>query len=121
MQKYSPKPAIEANAFAFPLVSPEQLWQPAMHAIGAWSETVGPAIAKCQSEYLDFMQRRIKADCAFAEKLSRCKSPNEVFNTYSGFWATVADDYQKQIQKSAELASSLAKAGTPILVGHADE
>jgi hypothetical protein len=121
MQKLSPKPAYDANAFAFPLLSPEQLWQPAMHAIGAWNETFGPAVAKCQGEYLDFLQRRIKADCVFAQELSRCKSPNEVFDTYSGFWAKVADDYQKQIQKSAELASSLAEAGMPTLPGRARE
>lgn len=113
MQQYIARE--DASAFPLPL-SPEPVWQPAMHAIGAWNKTFG-AIAKCQSAHWDFMQRRLEADFSLAPRLSRCKSPDEVFDTYAGYWAAAADDYQKQIARSVELFASFAMAGTPILLG----
>ena len=92
-----------------------------MHAVGAWNEKVGSALAKCQGEYLEFVQRRLQADVSLAQNLARCKSPSDVMSTYTGYWETAANDYRSQIETSAEIATTLAKAGTPILLGNAVE
>jgi hypothetical protein len=119
MQKKYSTAADEATAFALPFFNGEQGWQHAMHAVGAWNEKVGSAVAKCQSEYLEFVQRRLKADCSFAQNLAGCKSPGDFLNTYTGYWEAAAKDYRSQIETSAEMAQTLAKAGTPILLGNA--
>jgi hypothetical protein len=110
-----------ATAFALPFFNAEQGWEQAMHAVGAWNEKVGSALAKCQGEYLEFVQRRLQADVSLAQNLARCKSPSDVMSTYTGYWETAANDYRSQIETSAEIATTLAKAGTPILLGNAVE
>ena len=119
MQKRYSTSADEMTAFAFPFMNAEQGWQQAMSAVGAWNEKIGSAVAKCQGEYLEFVQRRIKADCSFAQRLAGCKSPGDVLSTYTGYWEAAANDYRSQIETSAEMAQALAKAGTPILAGNA--
>ena len=110
-----------ANAFSLPFFNGEQGWQQAMHAVGAWNEKVGSAVAKCQGEYLEFVQRRLKADVSFAQKLASCKSPDDVLSTYTGYWEAAAKDYRGQLETSAEMAQTLAKVGTPILLGNTQE
>ena len=121
MQKRYSMSADEMTPFGIPFFNAEQGWQNAMQAVGAWNEKVGSAVAKCQGEYLEFVQRRIKADCSLAQKLATCKSPGDVLSTYSGYWETAAKDYRNQIETSAEMAQALAKVGTPILLGNAQE
>lgn len=121
MQKRYSTTADEMTPLGHPFLNVEQGLQQAMHAVGAWNEKVGSAVAKCQSEYLEFVQRRIKADVSFAQQLARCKSPGDVMSTYTGYWETAANDYRSQIETSAEMASTLAKAGTPILLGNTQE
>ena len=121
MQKRYSTSADEVTAFALPFFNGEQGWQHAMHAAGAWNEKVGSAVAKCQSEYLEFAQRRFKAHVSLAQKLARCKSPGDVMGTFTGYWETVANDYRSQIETSAEMAQALAKVGPPILLGNAEE
>jgi hypothetical protein len=117
MQKRYSTSADETNAFGLPFLNAEQGLQQAMHAVGVWNEKVGSAVAKCQSEYLEFVQRRLKADVSLAQKLALCKSPGDVLSTYTGYWETAANDYRSQIETSTEMAQTLAKVGTPILLG----
>jgi hypothetical protein len=104
-----------------PFFDAGQGWQHAVKAVGAWNERVGSAVAKCQSEYVEFLQRRLEADCSFAQRLARCKSPDDVLSAYTGFWTAAANDYRSQFKASAEMASSFAGAGTPIPRGDVQE
>jgi hypothetical protein len=99
-----------------PTLGPE-VWGPTIAGAVKWNGKMYEGFAMLGSEWLDFVNRRLKEDLRLPQRLCTCGSPEEMRETYSGFWRQAVDDYQAELALltklgSRLLATSLTAAGT---------
>ena len=91
------------------------LWQPTLGAMIAGAFNVGSAIAAINVEWLNFVNRRLKEDFAFAQRLGACTSPDDACRAYYEFLVKAAGDYQRETTEIARLGSRVAAEGTAVM------
>jgi len=80
------------------------LWAPAFAGAVKWNGRMYQGLATLGSEWLDFVNRRLKEDLRFPQRLCASQSPEEVRQVYVAFWQKAADDYQKELAVMTRLA-----------------
>ncbi|HEX5999617.1 MAG TPA: hypothetical protein VFZ16_09505 [Hyphomicrobiaceae bacterium] len=106
------------GAVVMPALGPE-LWGPALAGAVKWNGKMYEGLALMGSEWLDFVNRRLKEDLKLPQLVCACSSPEEMRDIYAGFWNQAVDDYQREMVVMARLSSgfvtnSLAAARTRI-------
>ena len=56
------------------------------------------------SEWLNFVTRRLGEDLSLAQHLAASKSPADIWTAYSEFWTKASDDYAKEFATMIKLA-----------------
>jgi Phasin protein len=102
------------NSDARPVDQPPQLVQNGIDAFApllvhsqAWTRQITQLNTSIQREWLSFVDKRLKEEAAFSQSLIGCKALDDVMRTYTAFYRTAFDDYQKEF-------STLTKLGTSI-------
>jgi hypothetical protein len=96
---------VKANGSAVMPPVGYELWGPALVGAAKWNGKMYEGFATLGSEWLDFVNRRLKEDLNFPQRICACRSPDEVRETYVGFWSQAVDDYQKEFAVMAKLGS----------------
>jgi hypothetical protein len=78
----------------------------------AWTESFGPVLTAVNSEWITFVNRRLDQDAKFADRLSACKAPAEMWQTWSEFWVKAADDYAGEAAELLRVATRRAARPT---------
>ena len=73
----------------------------------AWTESFGPVLTAVNREWIAFINRRLDQDAKFADRLSSCKAPAEMWQTWSEFWVKAADDYAGEAAELVRVATSV--------------
>src|SRR5574342_284108 len=81
------------------------LWAPAFAGAVKWNGRMYQGFATLGSEWLDFVNRRLKEDLSFPQRLCASQTPEEVRQVYVAFWQKAADDYQNELTVMSRLAS----------------
>jgi hypothetical protein len=104
------KPAVrESASFGVP-PWPMGLWGlAASHEIG-WNSKVFEGAARLGTEWVDFMNRRLKEDINLLPRLAACRCAEEVSNVYAGFWRNLGEDYSKEFATLSRLSGDLANS-----------
>jgi hypothetical protein len=98
----------EATAGATPMLAlGSEVWGAALAGTVRWNGRMYEGIAMLGSEWLDFVNRRLKEDLRLPQRVCACRSPAELRDTYAGFWRQAADDYQKEFALLSRLGSGL--------------
>ncbi len=84
------------------------LWAPALAGAARANGEIYEGLAALGSEWLDFVNRRLKEDLKLPPQLCACRSVDEMRDTYVAFWQRAADDYQKELTAMTRLGSRLA-------------
>jgi hypothetical protein len=108
----------ESGPFTIPMLGYE-LWGPALAGVAKWNGTMYEGFATLGSEWLDFVNRRLKEDLRLPQHVCACRSPDEVRETYAAFWRQAVDDYQKELVVLAGLGNGLLRNSLP--PGRAEE
>jgi hypothetical protein len=97
-----------ANNGAMPMAAlgPE-LWGAALAGTVRWNGKMYEGMAMLGSEWLDFVNRRLKEDLGLPQRVCVCRTPEEVRSTYASFWRQAVDDYQKEFALLSRLGSGL--------------
>lgn len=95
----------KANAGSFTTPTAYELWAPAVAGALKWNGTIYEGWAMLGSEWLDFVNRRLKADLSLPQRVCACRSPDEIRDVCTAFWQQAADDYQKEFAAMAKLGS----------------
>jgi hypothetical protein len=67
-------------------------------------------LARLGIEWVDFVNRRLKADINLMPRLAACRCVDEVSNVYAEFWRNLGEDYMKEFGVLAKLSGDLATA-----------
>jgi hypothetical protein len=84
-------------------INPVDMWSPFLHSIQSWNGTVAPKVTTLGTEWMAFIQHRLKEDFALPQHLVSCKAPGEVVQTYSDFLRQAIEDYQRQFEGMARI------------------
>lgn len=100
----------EAFAHTMAFLSPEStgLWNPMLSGMQYWNGAFGKAIMAINSEWLGFLNQRIKEDVALPQQLASCKSADEAWHVYVEFCQKAVADYQHEFAELARLGTSMA-------------
>jgi hypothetical protein len=82
-----------------------ELWGPALAGAAKWNGKMCQGFALLGSEWLDFVNRRLKEDLNLPQRVCACRSAEELRDTYTAFWRQAMDDYQKEFTVMAKLGS----------------
>ena len=96
-----------ANVGATPMALGSELWGSALAGTARWNGQMYEGMAMLGSEWLDFVNRRMKEDLRLPQRVCACRSPEELRDTYASFWRQAADDYQKELALLSQLSSGL--------------
>ena len=82
-----------------------ELWGAALAGSVKWNGKMYEGFAMLGSEWLDFVNRRMKEDLRLPQRVCACRTPEEVRDIYTGFWRQAVDDYQKEFALLSRLGS----------------
>ena len=108
------------GATAMPVLDPE-LWGPPLAGAVKWNGKMYEGLAMLGSEWLDFVNRRLKEDLRLPQRVYACRTPEEVRDTYAGFWRQAMEDYQKELATLTRLGSGLVSNSLTAAQSRADE
>jgi hypothetical protein len=83
------------------------LWGPAVVGAARANGKMYEGLATLGTEWLDFVNRRLKEDLKLPQLLCACRSPEETRDIYVAFWQRAMDDYQKELTVMTRLGSQL--------------
>lgn len=96
------------------------LWRPFLEAVSAWNAKLWLSAATANGEYMNFLNKRAKADLIFTQSLTGCKSPADVWRTYAEFLACAANDYREGLNDLTSRWKAVTDESTAALVACAD-
>jgi len=82
-----------------------ELWGPALAGAVKWNGKMYEGLAMLGSEWLDFVNRRLKQELSLPKRVCACRSPDEIREVYVAFWQQALDDYQKEFALMTKLGS----------------
>src|SRR5262249_43897427 len=82
-----------------------ELWGATLAGAAKWNGKMYEGMAMLGSEWLDFVNRRLKEDLRLPQRLCACRTPVEVRDIYATFWRQAVDDYQKELALLSRLGS----------------
>jgi hypothetical protein len=97
------------------------MWGPALAGAVKWNGRMYEGFAMLGSEWLDFVNRRLKEDLTLPQRLCACRSPEEAGQAYMGFWQQAVEDYQKEATVMAKLASGFLNHSLTAAQSRAEE
>ena len=85
--------------------SPEalDLWHPLLVGAGEWGTRCCSTAIAVNKQWLDFLQKRLKADLEMPQRFMSCSSPYEAWSVHVGFLQKTITDYQKELTALAKL------------------
>jgi hypothetical protein len=84
-----------------------ELWGATLAGAVRWNGKMYEGMAMLGSEWLDFVNRRLKEELRLPQRVCACRSPEEVRDIYGNFWRQAIDDYQKEFALLSRLGSGL--------------
>ncbi len=75
--------------------------------IGQFYEGCFKCAAEMNEEAANFVRHRIEEDMKLPQKLAKCQSPIDIYNTQVGFYMQMVDDYFREGQKVLEMARTI--------------
>lgn len=98
-----------------------ELWGPALAGAAKWNGKMCEGFALLGSEWLDFVNRRLKEDLNLPQRVCACRSPEELRDTYTAFWRQAIDDYQKEFTIMAKLGGGFLSNSLTAAQSRAEE
>jgi Phasin protein len=83
--------------------------RPALTAAAEMNGKVYDGIAAMNKNWVAFVNRRLKEDLALPQQLAGCKSMQDMYGVYNGFFQTAYADYQAEFEQLSKLGKSLAE------------
>jgi hypothetical protein len=81
------------------------LWGPTLGGAAKWNGKMYEGLAMLGTEWLDFVNRRLKEDLRLPQQFCACRSPEEIRDVQVAFWQRAVEDYQKEFAAMAKLGS----------------
>jgi Phasin protein len=81
--------------------------RPTWSAAAAMNGRLYEAMAALNSEYVSFIDRRLKEDMAIPQQIATCRTLEDVYGVYTGFFQRAVEQYQSEMEQLAKLGQTL--------------
>jgi hypothetical protein len=94
--------------------------RPALAVMAEFNGRLYDSVARFNSEWVEFVGRRLQEDFAVPQRLAACKSPLEAQLIYVNYWKTAFAQYQGELGRLAKMGESFARQTTSAMEKHAE-
>jgi hypothetical protein len=85
-----------------------ELNRPALNAMAQMNGKVYDGLAAMNRNWVAFVNRRLKEDLAVPQQLAACKTVQDMYGVYAGFFQNACAHYQSEFEQMTKLGKSLA-------------
>jgi len=82
--------------------------RPTLEAMAQMNGKVYDGIAALNKNWVAFLNRRLKEDLAVPQQLAACKTVQDMYGVYAGFFQNACAHYQSEFEQITKLSKSLA-------------
>jgi hypothetical protein len=93
---------------------------PAFAAVADFNGKLCESAAQFNTEWTDFMKRRMQEDFAVPQRLSECRSPQEAQQVWVDYWKKAFAQYQDEVTRMAKISESFARQTASAVQKHAE-
>jgi hypothetical protein len=116
-----PAEGFPALAVPFGIEALMELNRPALTAMAQVNGKVYENLAAINRSWADFLNRRLEKDLGVPRQLAACKSVQEVYGVYAGFFQAAVADYQSELEAMSKLGKTLADDALQAMQTRAEE
>ena len=102
-----------ANFVPFPVAfNFEQLMElnrPALNAMAEMNGKVYENLSALNKTWVSFVNRRLKEDLAMPQQLATCKTVQDMYGVYRGFFQNAMADYQAEFEELSKLGKTMTE------------
>jgi hypothetical protein len=85
-----------------------ELNRPALQAMAQMNGKMYDGISTLNKSWIAFLNRRLKEDLAVPQQLAECKTVQDMYGVYAGFFQNACAQYQSELEQMTKLGKSLA-------------
>ena len=86
-----------------------EMQRPALAAIAELNGRLYDSIASDNEEWASFINRRLREDLTVPQQLAECKTVQDLYRVYAGFFENFSADYQSELEQMTKLGRSIAE------------
>lgn len=113
------------NFLQFPVAfNFEQLMEmnrPALNAMAEVNGKVYENISALNKTWVSFLNRRLKEDLAVPQQLASCKTVQDMYGVYRGFFQNAMADYQAEFEELSKLSKTMTEETVQVVQSRFDD
>jgi hypothetical protein len=98
-----------------------EMHRPALTAMAQMNGKVYDGLATMNRNWAAFVNRRLKEDMAMPKQLAACKTVQDMYGVYAGFFQTAMAHYQAEFEQMTKLGKSLAEETAEVVQSGTEE
>ena len=83
--------------------------RPTLAAVAEVNDRLYKTVAAFNTECMNFLNRRLKEDMAVPQQFAACRTMEDVYGVYSGFFQRAAEQYQAEREQLAKISQTAAQ------------
>jgi hypothetical protein len=98
-----------------------EMQRPALTTMAEVNTRLYESIATANSEWVSFVDRRLKEDLAASQQLAECKTMQDLYQVYAQVFQNAFSRYQSGLEHMTKLSQSIAETALQTLQAHSGE
>lgn len=94
--------------------------QPQLAAMADFNGKLCESLAQLSTEWMGFLNRRLKEDCAVPQRVAACTCPQELQQVYVDYWSKAFAEYQEELGRLAKLGETISSQTSSALQRHVE-
>jgi hypothetical protein len=94
---------------AFDVTALIEASRPALATAAEMNGRLYETVAALNSEYVSFINRRLKEDLGVPQQFAACRNVEDVYGVYTGFFQRAAEQYRAEMEHFARLGQGLSQ------------
>jgi len=90
-----------------PFVNAQSTMQLPFSAMASFNGMLCESLAHFSTEWVGFLNRRLKEDWAVLQRIAACTSPQELQRVYVDYWSKAFAQYQEELGRLARLGETV--------------
>ena len=82
--------------------------RPTLSAAAEMNGRLYETVAALNTEYVGFVNRRLKEDLGLPQQFAACRSLEDVYGVYTGFFQRAVEQYRAEFEQMAKLGQTMA-------------
>ena len=82
--------------------------RPTLSAAAEMNGRLYETVVALNTEYVGFVNRRLKEDLGLPQQFAACRTLEDIYGVYTGFFQRAVEQYQAEIEQMAKLGQTMA-------------